>query len=354
MNETDYIIVGQGICGTLLSWLLIREGKKVMVIDEYRQYSSGMVASGLINPVTGMRVAKSWMIDEMLPYADALYPEIEKDLGIDFYTKYDLLEFHPTIQVRDTYTEKILQHADYLHQYAYDDNWMQTCNFHYGISAISGCRVVDMRKLQLAWRERLKAAGNLLEGKFDITQCNVATDKITYKDIEAKKIIFCDGSAALHNPYFSLLPFALNKGEVLIARIPGLPRTHILKFGLKIVPWEDDLFWIGSSFDWKYNDLNPSEPFRARTEAQLKQWLKIPYTTEHHWASERPTTVDHKPFAGFHPSHPAVGMLNGMGAKGCSQAPYFANSIAQHLINGTPLNAEADIKRYTRILSRTV
>jgi len=54
--EFDYIILGQGICGTFLSWNLIKAGKKILVIDEPQKFSSTKVASGIINPVTGRRV----------------------------------------------------------------------------------------------------------------------------------------------------------------------------------------------------------------------------------------------------------------------------------------------------------
>ena len=330
----------------------MKEGKKVIVIDEFNPASSSMVASGLINPVTGMRVAKSWMIDELLPAADGMYKAIEQDLGISICTPYDTLDFHATIQVRDIYKGKIEQHAGYLHSYTNDAHWEPFCNFHYGISAISGCRVVDMQLLCTTWRKRLLAEGCLLQEYFDMAECRVTADKVVYKDIEATRIIFCDGSAGLKNPYFSLLPFSLNKGEALIVRIPGMPQTHVLMLGAKLVPWSGDTFWVGSSFEWTYDNLDTTTAFRTKMEAQLRQWVRLPYTIERHWASERPATVDHKPFVGFHPLHPAIGIFNGMGAKGCSQAPYFAGVLAQHITNGLPLHPEADIKRYARILSK--
>ena len=67
--EFDYIIIGQGICGTFLSWNLIKAGKKILVIDELQKFSSTKVASGIINPVTGRRVVTTWMIEELLSFA---------------------------------------------------------------------------------------------------------------------------------------------------------------------------------------------------------------------------------------------------------------------------------------------
>ena len=64
----DYIIVGQGICGTFLSWNLLKKGKSVLVIDEANPYSSSKVANGVINPVTGRRIVTVWMADELFPF----------------------------------------------------------------------------------------------------------------------------------------------------------------------------------------------------------------------------------------------------------------------------------------------
>jgi hypothetical protein len=42
-----------------------------------------------------------------------------------------------------------------------------------------------------------------------------------------------------------------------------------------------------------------------------------------------------------------------MGAKGTALAPYFANSLVNHIIDQTPLLPEADVGRFTKILSKS-
>jgi glycine/D-amino acid oxidase-like deaminating enzyme len=54
----------------------------------------------------------------------------------------------------------------------------------------------------------------------------------------------------------------------------------------------------------------------------------------------------------MHPLHPNLGILNGMGTKGVSLAPYFARQLAQHLLHGTPIMPEASIDRFQRLLQR--
>jgi hypothetical protein len=41
-----------------------------------------------------------------------------------------------------------------------------------------------------------------------------------------------------------------------------------------------------------------------------------------------------------------------MGTKGTSLAPFFANQLAQHLVYNFPISPEANVHRFTRILSK--
>jgi len=41
-----------------------------------------------------------------------------------------------------------------------------------------------------------------------------------------------------------------------------------------------------------------------------------------------------------------------MGTKGCSLAPFFAKQLTDLLVSNTAIEPEADIKRFSRILSK--
>jgi glycine/D-amino acid oxidase-like deaminating enzyme len=71
-----------------------------------------------------------------------------------------------------------------------------------------------------------------------------------------------------------------------------------------------------------------------------------------HKASIRPATLERRPFVGLHPHQENAGILNGMGTKGCSLAPFFASQLVDHLLRKKGIMPEADIKRFSKILSR--
>lgn len=347
----DYLVIGQGICGTLLSWNLLKEGKTLMVIDEPRPYSSSKAASGVINPVTGRRIVRTWMIEELFPFAQKIYDELEKDLQQKIARQCNLIDFHPTLQMKEAFEKRLAEGETYLKPH--DENrWKPFFNFVYGAGEVDPCLLVDLHALLHSWRARLAAAGSLSEEKFEISHLHVQPSQVSYKDITAEKIIFCDGISAYDNPYFNLLPFAPNKGEALIVEVPGLPSTNIFKQGISIVPWKDNLFWVGSSYQWTFENDLPTEGFRVRAEQALRSWLKYPFTVVEHFAAVRPATIERRPFIGLHPQHPAIGIFNGMGTKGCSLAPFFAHQLTQHLLHHTAITPEADVKRFRRILSQ--
>ena len=81
MEETEVLIIGQGLAGTCLSWWLHQAGISFKIIDRPDLNSASMRAAGLINPITGRRLVKTWMIEELLPFAENMYREMGIFLG---------------------------------------------------------------------------------------------------------------------------------------------------------------------------------------------------------------------------------------------------------------------------------
>jgi len=350
--QVDYIIVGQGLCGSLLGLDLIKHGGKIVVIDDLSLPAASKVASGIINPVTGKRLVRSWMTEQLVPFARNQYHDLGRRWDKTLLQPLKILDFHLTGEMKTLFDEKLETEKDYLHHEDNEMEWGKYFRYNYGIGVVSPCYLLDMHALLLCSREELKEDGALLEEKFNWDYFEQNDDQIRYQNITAEKIIFCDGVSGVENPYFNMLPWSKDKGEALIASIPGLPRDTIFRQGINIVPWADDLFWIGASHDWKFTDLSPGSQFRKQVEDHLNYWLKLPYEIVDHLVAQRPANLERKPFVGLHPKYNTIGILNGMGSKGCSMAPYFAHQFTHHLINGSPILPDVDVKRFERILSR--
>ena len=140
----------------------------------------------------------------------------------------------------------------------------------------------------------------------------------------------------------------------MIVEIAGLPDDNIYKKGLLMAPvWgKDSLYWIGSNYIWDFDNTDPTTEFRELTERSLREWLKLPYKIIDHHSGVRPATLERRPFVGIHPHCASIGILNGMGTKGCSLAPFFARQLTDHLLHGDVIAPEADVNRFNKILMR--
>jgi len=352
--QTEYLIIGQGISGTFLSYYLKKENKSFLVIDNNYSNSPSKIAAGIINPVTGRRLVTVWMVDEILPFAWKAYQEIGHDLGITAISQKTIIDFFPNPFMRESFLQKIETGDKYVHAYPEQNHFNNFFNYELGCGEIRPVYTAHLETLLPAWRQQLQKENKLSEENFEFNQLQVETDKIQYKNITADKIIFCDGTSSFENPFFKQLPFAPNKGEALVARIPGLPDNHIYKKGMMIVPMaENDLFWIGASYVWNFDNADPTVAFRENAELFLTQTLKIPFEILEHRSGLRPATLERRPFVGFHPAYTNVGILNGMGTKGCSLAPFFAKQLTDHLLYEEPIAKDAEVKRFSKILARS-
>ncbi len=323
-----------------------------MVIDEDRPFTASKVASGIINPVTGRRIATTWRINELLPFALNEYETIGKELGVDLVNDCPILDFHSTPQMKEAFDNRLQDETTYLQRNPDEDQWKETFRFNYGIGEILGSLLIDIHPLLDGWRIHLKQSKSLLEEKFSWENCKFSNDGVHYNDTKGGKLICCEGVEGFENPYFKNLPYTRMKGEALIVSIPGLTRDKIYKQGLNIVPWKHDLFWVGSTYEWSFKDLRPTPAWRKKAEEQLNYWLRLPFNTVDHLASERPANLERRPFVGLHPQFKSLGIFNGMGAKGCSLAPFFARQFAEYLVDEKPLDAEIDVARFEKVLAR--
>jgi glycine/D-amino acid oxidase-like deaminating enzyme len=351
MRKTEYLIVGQGISGTFLSWYLEKSGRDFIVIDNNNPLASSRVAAGIINPVTGRRIVRSWLIDTLLPFAQQAYEEIGHIIDTKVISKKSMIDFFPSVQMLNAFMGRVTDN-DFLSEAHEPHSFNSYFTYDFGYGIIHPCFVVDLRVLLIKWRHRLHSKNILCEENFQEENLIVGHNEVQYQDIHAGKIIFCDGVQSANSRWFRHLPFALNKGESLVIET-DVPEDFIYKKALTLAPLSNNLFWLGSSHEWDYKDILPSDNFYQKTLEHTKKWLKRPFKIVSHLASVRPATVERRPFVGVHPHFPAIAILNGMGTKGCSLAPYFAQQLAGHLTENTSILPEVNVDRYTRILKPT-
>jgi glycine/D-amino acid oxidase-like deaminating enzyme len=350
----DYIIIGQGICGTWLGYYLLKENKSFIVYDSNYLQSASNAAGGLINPVTGRRVVTTWMAEELLPFVWKEYDALGDALNMQCINQKNILVFPSATDLQQAFIERIKQQNSFIQPPSVARETLHTIfNFPFDVFEISPCYVIKMQALLQSFRAHLKEKNALKEEVFNEDELIVNKDCIEYKGIKAGKIIYAGGINAAQSSYWKNLPFVQNKGQALVVYIEGLDTSYIYKFGhLTLIPLKDNKWWVGSSNELEFATAAPTDDFKTRTIASLKSILKKDFTVADHLSALRPATVERRPFAGFHPQYKSVGILNGMGSKGCSLAPWFAKQFVQNMLLDEPLDPLADVSRFAKVLAR--
>ena len=344
----DYLIVGQGIGGTLISWFLKQRGKSYFFVDNNHFQAASKIAAGVINPITGRKYVKSWRIEEFLPFAEKTYTELSAYMGLQAAYKKDI--YRGLYSIQDENTWEARKSDPIAGQYIVDNpdtkEYEGKINGILSYGVLHGGLQVQLPAIVKEYRNRLKAENLILEEKMDHDDLIIVNQGVEYKNIRAKHIIFAEGYHSQFNPYFKYLPFEPAKGDVLIIKIEGTPFRNILRHKVFIAPIDDVHYWVGSDYRWKFEDDSPNLEKKAQMVEILDKILNVPYEIVAHIAGIRPCVKGRRPFLGRHPKFSNMSIFNGLGTKGASLGPYWANHLIAHLEDADKLDIEVDINRF--------
>ncbi|ABI56850.1 NAD(P)/FAD-dependent oxidoreductase [Alkalilimnicola ehrlichii MLHE-1] len=336
----EILIVGQGLAGSLLAMALLRHGLRPRVVEDDRPGSASLAAAGITSPVTGPRLARIPLADQVLPAIPELTRDLEHQLGRRLFHPRPIARLFGSEQEQRRWQERRVKpgfaellgprfeagslpgvHGDplggfHLHQ----GGWW------------------DLPGLLSAVRERLKAEGLLSVETVDHADFKPGRAGVRWAGRDWDRVVFCEGHRALDNPWFARLPYRYARGEVLTLRSAHpLPR-RIIAGGKGVLPLDEHTLRVGATFHRADRDTG----FRAGDETALLE------TAARLLGHDRLEVLDRRvgvrcgsrhnvPFVGAHPSEPRLYILNGLGSKGTLQAPYYAQRLADHLARGTPL-----------------
>ena len=177
-SHYDIIIVGQGICGTVLSSSLILQGQKVLVIDDGSNKAASKIASGVINPVTGRRIVKTWQIDDVMPAAVRIYQALEKKLGTSIVKQCNIVNFHASEQMRQAFADRIAEDPTYLSTPPLSNTISAAFDAPFGHTVIDPCWLIDVENLLHHWRQYLIEKNALLQDIFYFKKLDSKSDLI--------------------------------------------------------------------------------------------------------------------------------------------------------------------------------
>ncbi|MHB9147287.1 MAG: NAD(P)/FAD-dependent oxidoreductase [Candidatus Amoebophilus sp.] len=341
----DYIIVGQGIAGSVLGWKLLKAGKSILVINNEQTNQASHVAAGIYNPITGRHLAKTWLADQLFPALIQFYKTVETDLLTTFLYPKPIFVPFVNNEVKSIWETKFLEGYYKNFCISVDEHYHKEQVFnYYGGFLVEQTGYIDVPCFIQSIKKYLQTKGVYIEADFDHNKICLSNQHVVYKGIQATKIIFCEGAQAKQNPFFKYLPFRLVKGELLTVK-PVVPIDIIYNKGVFALPTVKQQVVIGATYNWEDLSLIVTEKAKQELEGKLQKLLRTSYKIINQQVGIRPATFDRRPWIGMHPQYPQVGIFNGLGTKGVSLAPYLADEFVQYLLYGKSLPAEVRLDR---------
>lgn len=348
MPKLDYLIIGQGVAGSCLGLKLINENKSFTIID-HPQDKASTIAAGVYNPVVLYRFALIWQAEIQMKLMRKYFQEFEFLLNDKFNFElptYRILKDENEIhawQKKATQPEL----TPYINDEVFTSKFSEI-HAPFGFTEVKNTGRIDLENCLNSFQSYLNKHQLYQQEIFDFSSLEVHSDKIFYKNFEAKNIVFCDGFGIKNNPYFNYLPIIGVKGEVLKIKTKHPVPPAIWKGNQFLMPIENYICYAGSNYNREDLSYEPTEQGKNEIINGIKEFYHGDFEIISHQAAVRPTVIDRRPVIGRHPIQKNMFLLNGMGTRGTLLAPAMTEEIYNFIENQKPISPEADLNRFTK------
>ncbi len=346
MKKPEFIIVGQGLAGTLLAFEMLEVGIDFRIVSSPQKSRSSLVAAGMVNPLVFKRLTKSWLADKLLPIMKKTYQGLENRLQQNFL--FDKRILKPlSEQEKALWMERKQQAAfsPYI-ETIFDESPVEHLKAANAYGLVSQAAYLDLRLFLSAAERFFREKNLLLDEHLELEVIDGQVNSF-FKNFSCTNVVFCEGYHLINNSLFEMVKLKPVKGEVLEIYAPELSEDYILNKKVFVLPIGYKRFKVGSTYDW--NDLSEDTSIAGKASIleRLNNLVSTEYMLLNHQAGVRPTVIDRRPVLGKHPKLNGVFVFNGLGTKGVMLAPYFAKEMIRVLSERNySLVEDVDIQRF--------
>lgn len=333
-ENLDFLIVGQGIAGSLMAYFLEKAGVDYGVISSSQDLEgefkrASLVSMGVINPIVFKRINKGFMVDAALDCLEECYEEIGEFLGKKYLEKNEILRIFSSKEERKLF-EVRMQEDDFENyidkNFLHPEDFMNV-NMPFGGAFIKRSGFLKCRDIIIDFREFLKKNEKLFE-------CTLKKQDVNFKDksilnFRYQKLIFATG---FDQTIMSLpnLKFKNVLGDVLVLKINDFDIKNIVNSKGNLLKYNDDTYLFGSNYLWNLEDNNKKERI-LNLEKNLRSFLKKEYKINAVFTGIRPASFDRRPYVGELSNQRDTYILNGLGTKGVILAPLMCKILFKHI-----------------------
>jgi glycine oxidase len=335
---THALIIGQGLAGSLLAWQLIQRGVRVTLVDDGHRSASSTVAAGLLNPVTGKRLTLAPLTRQWQQQALALYEQLCHHFGRPFFYPAPIARRVADDQVNRWQRQQVAA-VDWCGRLVEGGDPPR-----YGV--VYGGGYLDTVPLLDTLRNWFTQRGDLHCDSFDWNELESGDEEVIWRDRRATWLIDCSGWRSSQIGPFRPLPWQPARGTLLTLAGSDTPPQIVLDRHWRI-DRHDRLIRFGATFEWEYlSRPDPSAAIKTLSTAWQAMFAAPMASRLEQQSGVRPATLDKFPFIGRHPQLPRLICCNGFGARGTLLIPWYTQRLIAHLLDHSPLPAEADLARF--------
>lgn len=330
------LIVGQGLGGTLLGWQLQKKGVAIKVVQSFPRRTASLVSAGMVDPISGQRLALAYRVTDTLPLAKGCYQALEYEMGQSLITEYPLWRLFRHPEDVALYQRKEALLAPYVT--ASLPEWgvggIVVTGFQVSVAPI-------IRYFESKWR----ASGVLIEQNMTWHTLTHTPTGIQWENETADMVIDCSGFGVADG-LFSWLPHRLSRGDALACRSEVPMAQRVVNHGYWVRPIQPTAFQFGASYAWQH--LHQTEATHYH-ELATQLHLRYPHAfIERVDSGIRHMLADAKPVLGSHPVYPRVAIMAGVGSKGTQLYPYLVSQCVAWLCDRAVMPVDMALSRYVR------
>lgn len=347
MKNTEVIIVGQGIAGSVMAHELCSKGVECFVVDLPGKSHSSRIAAGVYNPINFRTARLTWRAHDCVQIAAAFYESAEQTTGVHFHKQHPIVRVFQSDEEKKLWSNSLAQLAPFAGASTEQNN---EAHQPFGSGQVTGGGMIDTAKFLQATREFLTARGSWIEEEWNWNLISEKKEGIVYDNrITARVVISCEGFCAeqVHRPF----PVVPTQGETLLVKSASFRSDVIINGSVYLAPVGDGYFICGATYKPGLAEESISEDARIELQQKLEAMMPGDYEIVAQRAGIRPAGRDKKPVLGKMRGFENVYAFNGLGSKGVMQAPLLSQLLWSHIHEGTALPTEVDIARFRKFMS---
>lgn len=309
-------IIGQGIAGSCLAYLLLEQGHDVQVIRSPLTLSTSQMAAGLIQPLSGPYFCQNARIKTAYPLALSFYKRIETQLQTRFL--YPIATTRYLAPHQEKAWRKKTRSPQYSPLLSAHRHTHQSQNNTHSAIELYGCYYVDTPHFLTTIARTLAAQNRLQEHTLDL-QTPPQFPGIT---------ILCLGHHTATLPYYRHHCFDNVAGDIFELATPQI--DHLIQSQHWLCPQQHNRTLAGGTY-CRPPSAHPTKSGYLTLKTALSTMGYPSLTIRAYHRGIRCVREGKHPLLEQHPTIPNLICLSALGSKGFTLAPALASTLCAQL-----------------------